>query len=146
MNLIRINIELIKLTERRSKVGWTSASHSKGPGHLDRFLSSFRWVLIERLKIRPPPYPSRSRDSAVGYGLDNRGVGVRVPGRDRNDLVYTASRHILWSTELPIQWISWAVSLGVKRPGREADCSPPTSAEVNKTWMYISTPLHAFTV
>jgi hypothetical protein len=29
---------------------------------------------------------------------------------------------------------------GVQRPGREADHSPPTSAEVKKTWVYTSTP------
>jgi hypothetical protein len=29
--------------------------------------------------------------------------------------------------------------LGVKRPGREADHSPPSSAEVNE-WSYTSTP------
>jgi hypothetical protein len=29
---------------------------------------------------------------------------------------------------------------GVKRPGREADHSPPTSAEVKKMWVYTSTP------
>jgi hypothetical protein len=28
----------------------------------------------------------------------------------------------------------------VKLQGREADHSPPTSAEVQKTWIYISTP------
>jgi hypothetical protein len=29
-----------------------------------------------------------------------------------------------------IQWIPGSLSLGVKRPGREADHSPPSSAEV----------------
>jgi hypothetical protein len=29
---------------------------------------------------------------------------------------------------------------GVKRPGREADHSPPSSAEVKNTWSYTSTP------
>jgi hypothetical protein len=33
-----------------------------------------------------------------------------------------------------------AFSQGVKRQRREADHSPPTSAEVTKTWIYISTP------
>jgi hypothetical protein len=33
-----------------------------------------------------------------------------------------------------------APSLGVKRPGREADLSPPTSAEVKNAWSYTSTP------
>jgi hypothetical protein len=34
-----------------------------------------------------------------------------------------------------IQWVP-----GVKRPGREADHLPPTSAEVKQTWVYTSTP------
>jgi hypothetical protein len=37
-----------------------------------------------------------------------------------------------------------ALSLRVKRPRREADHSPPASAEVKKMWIYISTPLYAF--
>jgi hypothetical protein len=31
-----------------------------------------------------------------------------------------------------IQWLPWAPSLGLKLPGREADHSPPSSAEVKK--------------
>jgi hypothetical protein len=37
-----------------------------------------------------------------------------------------------------------ALSPGVKWPGREADRSPPASAEVKKTWVYTCTPLYAF--
>jgi hypothetical protein len=37
-----------------------------------------------------------------------------------------------------------ALSPGVKRPGREADHSPPTSVEVNKTCVYTSTAPYAF--
>jgi hypothetical protein len=33
-----------------------------------------------------------------------------------------------------------ALSLGVKRPGREADYSPSASAEVKKKWLYTSSP------
>jgi hypothetical protein len=33
---------------------------------------------------------------------------------------------------------------GVKRPAREADHSPPTSADVKKTWVYTSTPTYIF--
>jgi hypothetical protein len=36
------------------------------------------------------------------------------------------------------------LSPGVKRMGREADHSPPSSAEIKKEWSYISTPLHVF--
>jgi hypothetical protein len=75
----------------------------------------------------------RSRDSVVGiatsYGLDDRGVGVRVPVGS------------LGSTQPPIQWVPGALSTGVNRPGREADHSPPTSAEVKKMWIYTSTPI-----
>jgi hypothetical protein len=35
--------------------------------------------------------------------------------------------------------------LGVKQPEREADNSPPSSAEAKNTWSYTSTPLYAFT-
>jgi hypothetical protein len=42
----------------------------------------------------------------------------------------------------PTQWVPGALSLGLKRPGREADHSPPFSTEVKKNaWIYTSTPL-----
>jgi hypothetical protein len=34
--------------------------------------------------------------------------------------------------------------LGVKRPGRDADHSPPSSAEVKNAWSYTSTIQHVF--
>jgi hypothetical protein len=37
-----------------------------------------------------------------------------------------------------------ALSLGVKRPGREADHSHSSSAEVKNAWSYTSTPQYAF--
>jgi hypothetical protein len=42
----------------------------------------------------------------------------------------TISRPALRSTQPPIQWVPGPPSLGLKRPGREADHSPPSSAEV----------------
>jgi hypothetical protein len=53
----------------------------------------------------------------------------------------TASRPALRPTQPPIQWVPAALSLGVKRPGREADHSPPCSAEV-KEWveLYLHSP------
>jgi hypothetical protein len=47
-------------------------------------------------------------------------------------LFTTASRMALGPTQPPIQWVPGAVSLEVKRPGREADHSPPSSAEVKE--------------
>jgi hypothetical protein len=40
----------------------------------------------------------------------------------------------------PIQWVPGALSLGVKRPGREATHSPPSSAEVKNARSYTSNP------
>jgi hypothetical protein len=42
-------------------------------------------------------------------------------------------RPALRPTQTPIQWVPGALSLGVKRPGREADHSPLSSAEVKNT-------------
>jgi hypothetical protein len=87
---------------------------------------------------------SLSRDSVVGmetgYGLNNLGVGVKSPGKVNNSLISTSSRPALGSTQPLIQWAQWTLSTGVKRSRREADHSPPASAEVRKMWIYISTP------
>jgi hypothetical protein len=52
----------------------------------------------------------------------------------------TASRQALELTQPPIQCVPEAFSLGVKQPGREADHSPPSSAEGKNAWSYTSTP------
>jgi hypothetical protein len=62
------------------------------------------------------------------------------PGRVKNFLSSTSSRLALGSTQPPIQLVSGALSPGVKRPEREADHSPPNSAEVRNTWIYTSLP------
>jgi hypothetical protein len=54
------------------------------------------------------------------------------------------SRTALAPTQLPIQWVPEALSLRVKRPGREADHLPPSGAEVKNEWSYTSTPQYAF--
>jgi hypothetical protein len=36
------------------------------------------------------------------------------------------------------------LSLGVKRPGREVNHSPPTNAQIKKTCIYTSTPPNVF--
>jgi hypothetical protein len=90
----------------------------------------------------------RSLDSVVGiatsYGVDDQGVGVRVTVGSRIFLFSKSSIPALRPTQPPIQWVPGVLSLGVKRPGREADHSPPTSAEVKKMWLYTSTPSNAF--
>jgi hypothetical protein len=77
-----------------------------------------------------------SRDSSVGialgYKLDDRGFRFRFPAGLGNFLITTASRTALGPIQPPIKWVSGAVSLEVKRPGREADHSSPSSAEVKE--------------
>jgi hypothetical protein len=96
----------------------------------------------------PHTVPAWSQGSAVGiaigYGLDDRGVGVRVPVRSKNFLFSKSSRPALGSTKSPIQWVPRSLSPGVKRQGREADHSPPASAEVKKMWIFTSTSPYAF--
>jgi hypothetical protein len=66
------------------------------------------------------------------------------PGRVKNFLFSTSSRPALGSTQPPIQWVPGALFPGVKRPGREADHSPPASAEAKKNWIYTTSPPYAF--
>jgi hypothetical protein len=80
--------------------------------------------------------------TATGYGLDDRGVGVRVPVGSR--IFSTSSRPALGPTQPAIQWVPGALSPGIKRQERETDYSSPTSAEVKKIWIYASTPPYAF--
>jgi hypothetical protein len=54
-----------------------------------------------------------------------------------------SSRPALGSTQPPIKWVP-GLFPGVKWQGREADHSPPTSAEVKKMWIYTSTLLYIF--
>jgi hypothetical protein len=67
-----------------------------------------------------------------------------IPGRVKNFLFSTSSRPVLRSIKPPFQWVSGAFSAWIKRPGREANRSSPTSAEVKKIWIYIFTTPYAF--
>jgi hypothetical protein len=70
---------------------------------------------------------ARNRDSSVGaktvYGLDGSGL---IPGSAR----FLSSPQRLGPTQSPIQWVTEALSPGLKRQWRETDHSPPSSAEI----------------
>jgi hypothetical protein len=76
------------------------------------------------------------RESSVGtatdYRLDNRMIGFRIPAELEIFLFDTVFRPALGPTQLPMQRVQGALSLGVKRPGREADHSLTSSAEVKE--------------
>jgi hypothetical protein len=70
-------------------------------------------------------------------------VGVRVPVGSRifsSPNVQTGSG--VHPTSYPMD--TGVLSPGVKRQGREADHSPPTTAEVKNTWIYASSRPYAF--
>ncbi|PNF37665.1 hypothetical protein B7P43_G11938, partial [Cryptotermes secundus] len=85
------------------------------------------------------------RDSSVGtatgYGLDDRGVGVRVPVGSTIFFIVAQTGSGVRQT-YPMG--TGDLSKGVKRPGRETDHSPPTSDEVRKMWIYTPTSPYAF--
>jgi hypothetical protein len=66
---------------------------------------------------------------ATGYGLDDRRVGVRVPVGSKNCFIFRVAH--TGSGAHPSAY-PMDISPEIKRPGREAEYSPPTSAEVKK--------------
>jgi hypothetical protein len=85
---------------------------------------------------------NKSRDSVVGiatgYGLDDRGVGVRVPVGSRF-FSSPCRPDRLWDPPNLLSNGYWG-----SFPGGKADHSLPANAEVKKIWIYASTPPYAF--
>jgi hypothetical protein len=114
------------------------------PGQFQR-LSPIRLLTssFQKITIRP------LRLINTRYGAINcwaGWLGVRVPAEAGNfSLHHCSSRPALEPIQPPIYWVpEGAISLGVKRLGREVGHSPPSSAEVKNAWSYTSTPQHAF--
>jgi hypothetical protein len=86
-----------------------------------------------------PEEPDLENSGTTGWtigvlGFDPR-RGLRI------FLFTTASRTALGPTQPPIQWVPGALSLGLKRPGRKADHSCPSSAEVKEcVELYLHSP------
>jgi len=68
------------------------------------------------------------------------------PCRDKLYLFTKKSRLALGCTQLPYQWLLEALSPGIKRPVREVNHSPTSSAKVKNGWNYTSMPINAFMV
>jgi len=82
-------------------------------------LRSFRDICPEGWgnKFEFPPTMPSFHDSQRGLGIFS---------------FTTASRPALRPTQPSIQWVPGALSMGVKRPVREANHSPPSSAELKE--------------
>jgi hypothetical protein len=115
-------------------VGWFSPDYSTN-------VISLQLFVLHSVQICEPEY--RIRYSAWLRAGRPRGRSSS-PGKVKNFLLSTLSRPTLVFTQPPIQWVPGALSSRVKRPGRESDHSPPTSAEVKKMWIYTSTPPYAY--
>jgi hypothetical protein len=95
------------------------------------------------------------RESLKSYNEEHLTPHVwsELPGRPRGRssspgrvqiLHFSTSRRSLRITQPPTHYEPEALSLEVKRPMCGTAHSPPTSAEVKKTWTYTSTPPYAF--
>jgi hypothetical protein len=95
-------------TIRRSVPQFFSSRHTEKGAKIVKAHHQFlrRYFIIKRVIIL-----CRSRDSSVGiatsYGLDHRGVGVRVPVGSR---IFSTSELALGSTQHPIRWVPGGLS------------------------------------
>jgi len=73
-------------------------------------------------------------------------TGVRVPAEEQKEIFTFApeSGLALGPTQPSIQWVTEALSPGVKLQERESDRSPASTAEVKNAWSYASTPPYDF--
>jgi hypothetical protein len=80
-------------------------------------------------------------DIVLGYGLDDQGSRVRFLAGAGTLSLTTASSTALGPTQPPIQLVPKDLSLGVKRLGREAGHSPPSSVKVKEcVELYLNSP------
>jgi hypothetical protein len=107
--------------------------------HLFIFIDELDHMLCSASELTLTPVQRWATDWTIGVlGFDSRrGLGIF--------LFTTVSRPALGPTLPPIQGVPGDLSLEVKRPGREADHSPPSGAEVKNVWSYTSTPHYVFT-
>jgi hypothetical protein len=75
-------------------------------------------------------------------GLDDRGSRVRFPARAGNFSLHHRVQNGSGAHPAPYPMVPGVLSLGVKRPRREADHSPPSSAEVKEcVELYLHFPI-----
>jgi hypothetical protein len=84
--------------------------------------------------------------SGIGtdYGLDNQMIGVQIPVGARNFSLHHRVQTGPGPTQPPSQWVPGTPSVGASQPGREADHSPPSSADVKNAEICTSTPQYVF--
>jgi hypothetical protein len=96
--------------------------------HFHRNTNIFVCAFI--LKHSTPSSLDNVVGTATGYELDDRGVRVRIPVGSRICSSPCHPDRLSGPPSLQSNRYPGSLSLGVKRQGREADHSPPTSAEI----------------
>jgi hypothetical protein len=85
-----------------------------------------------------------SETIALGYGLDDRCSRFRFLAGAGNFSLHHRVQNGSEAHPASYPMVTRGSFPGVKRPGREADHSPPSSAEVKNAWSYTSTPQFVF--
>jgi hypothetical protein len=75
------------------------------------------------------------RGSVIGIATAY-GVGSPSPGKVKSFYLSISSRPAMGYTRPPVYYVPGTLSPEIRRQGREADHSPPTSVLVKKTWIY----------
>jgi hypothetical protein len=97
--------------------------------HVYIYISSVLKFLLVNCRVQDSPVIKRwAMDRMTGGSSSGRGWEF-LPA--------------LGPTQPPIQRVPGIIFLGIKRPKREADHSPPDSAEVKNSWSYTSPPQYA---
>jgi hypothetical protein len=88
-------------------------------------------------------HKNNSTFSRYSSAVQHLATGWMIGGFDsRQGLeIFLFTTAALGHTQPPIQWVPGALSFGINRPGREADHSPPYSADVKeRVALYLHSP------
>jgi hypothetical protein len=113
----------------------TNSNHAKGKGQ-PLFITSSLKENVDSTYIK------KSRGSSVSIGTRLRDGRSEFDSRQGQGLFFSSPSRPdrLWGPPMVLM----ALSLGVKRPGREVDHSPPCNAEVKNSWSYTPIPPYVF--
>jgi hypothetical protein len=157
MFLVELTIKFVLRGTRWSgfhphEIHWETFPASTRPEPMETTEPPVQWIAVyffqgqRRLKAKIVTLIHKGLDSSVS--IVNRLRAGRpwfFPRKGQRMFLFTtAPRPALGQTQPPNQNVKGALSLKVKRPGREADHSPVVNADIKNAWSYFSTPPYVF--